>query len=153
MQVNGNATLSAGVNTALSAATNQRIGVTGNLTDRFAFRTPALRNVTVTGPYLHNGAYAGLKEAVLHHLDPRGSLLRYDPSQLGPSLVDLFVSEAEVQSTLLASLDPLLQNAPTLTEAQLSDLLAFLAALEDPVAHLVFTLVPEFVPSGLPTDY
>jgi cytochrome c peroxidase len=130
-----------------------REGVTGDSKDRFAFRTPPLRNVTVTGPYLHNGAFADLKDVVNHHQDPQGSLQQYDPTQLGPSLVDFFISDDETLTTLLASLDPLLQNAPALDEAQRADLLSFLVVLEDPVAHLVFTTVPEFVPSGLPTDY
>jgi cytochrome c peroxidase len=130
-----------------------REGVTGNSADRFAFRTPPLRNVTVTGPYLHNGAFANLKDVVLHHLDPQKSLQQYDPNQLGPSLVDDYVSDEDTQTELLASLDPLLQNAPVLTEEQLDDLLAFLGSLEDPFAHLTFTNVPEFVPSGIATDY
>ncbi|MCB0238120.1 MAG: hypothetical protein KDH08_05655, partial [Anaerolineae bacterium] len=31
---------------------------TGNPDDRFAFRTPPLRNVALTGPWMHNGAFA-----------------------------------------------------------------------------------------------
>jgi cytochrome c peroxidase len=130
-----------------------REGVTGDLKDRFTFRTPPLRNVTVTGPYLHNGAFADLRDVVNHHLDPQRSLQQYDPTQLGPSLLTFFISDDETQTALLSSLDPLLQNAPALDEAQLDDLFAFLVSLEDSVAHLAFTIVPEFVPSGLPTDY
>ncbi len=45
--------------------------------DEFKFRTPSLRNVELTGPYGHDGAYARLEDVVRHHLDPVGSLERY----------------------------------------------------------------------------
>ncbi len=32
--------------------------------DRFAFKTPTLRNVALTAPYMHNGAFQTLEEAV-----------------------------------------------------------------------------------------
>jgi cytochrome c peroxidase len=33
-------------------------------------RTPSLRNVTLSAPYGHNGAYTDLVSMVHHHLDP-----------------------------------------------------------------------------------
>ncbi len=66
--------------------------VTGKRRDRFSFRTPPLRNVAATGPWMHNGAYTTLAGAVRHHLDPPRALLSYDPSQLPPWL------QATVQS-------------------------------------------------------
>jgi len=41
-----------------------RFLVTGDEHDRFAFRTPTLRNVTVTYPYFNNGSVADLRDAV-----------------------------------------------------------------------------------------
>ena len=38
--------------------------VTGDPTDRFRFRTPTLRNVALTGPWGHTGAYATLEAVV-----------------------------------------------------------------------------------------
>jgi cytochrome c peroxidase len=32
------------------------------------FKVPTLRNVAITGPYMHNGAFQELKTAVLFHL-------------------------------------------------------------------------------------
>jgi cytochrome c peroxidase len=52
----------------------------------FAFRTPPLRNVELTGPWMYNGAYVTLEGAVRHMLQPQASLLAYDPKQLGPDL-------------------------------------------------------------------
>jgi cytochrome c peroxidase len=44
---------------------------TGRDEDAFKFRTPSLRNVAVTAPYGHNGAYATLKEMVYHYTRPQ----------------------------------------------------------------------------------
>lgn len=41
-----------------------RFLVTGNEADRFAFRTPTLRNVAVTYPYFNNGSVANLRDAI-----------------------------------------------------------------------------------------
>ncbi|AHE99923.1 hypothetical protein THITH_03975 [Thioalkalivibrio paradoxus ARh 1] len=41
-----------------------RFLVTGKDADRFAFKTPTLRNVALTYPYMNNGATATLEEAV-----------------------------------------------------------------------------------------
>jgi len=42
-----------------------RYRVTGNREDLYAFRTPSLRNVALTGPYMHDGRLKTLKETVL----------------------------------------------------------------------------------------
>ncbi|MCX8955556.1 cytochrome-c peroxidase, partial [Ruegeria sp. NA] len=54
-----------------------RLRVTGNADDAFTFRTPSLRNVTLTAPYGHNGAYARLEDVVRHHLGPVAALRSY----------------------------------------------------------------------------
>jgi cytochrome c peroxidase len=41
-----------------------RFVVTGHATDIGKFRTPSLRNVAVTGPYMHDGSVPGLEEAM-----------------------------------------------------------------------------------------
>ncbi len=41
-----------------------RFGVTGRDVDRGAFRTPSLRNVSVTAPYMHDGSLESLEEVV-----------------------------------------------------------------------------------------
>ena len=50
--------------------------------DRFKFRTPPLRGVALTAPYMHNGAYATLEDAIRHHTDPRAAYENYDLSQI-----------------------------------------------------------------------
>ncbi|MEP5154432.1 cytochrome c peroxidase, partial [Planktotalea sp.] len=54
-----------------------RFRVTGNVSDAYAFRTPSLRNVTLTGPYGHSGAYSNLETMIRHHIDPIYGLETY----------------------------------------------------------------------------
>ncbi|WP_414664680.1 MbnP family protein [Horticoccus sp. 23ND18S-11] len=44
-----------------------RAGVTGAETDRGKFKTPSLRNVALTAPYMHDGRFATLEEVVAHY--------------------------------------------------------------------------------------
>ena len=44
-----------------------REGVTGLATDFAKFKTPSLRNLTVTGPYMHDGRFATLAEVINHY--------------------------------------------------------------------------------------
>jgi cytochrome c peroxidase len=48
-----------------------RFEVTGREQDRGAFKTPTLRNIAITAPYMHNGSIASL-EAVIDHYDRGG---------------------------------------------------------------------------------
>jgi cytochrome c peroxidase len=41
-----------------------RFNVTGKEEDRFVFKVPSLRNVALTGPYLHDGSAKRLEDAV-----------------------------------------------------------------------------------------
>ena len=52
--------------------------VTGMPSDILRFRTPSLRNVALTAPYGHSGAYDSLRAVVEHHLDPVTSLYAYN---------------------------------------------------------------------------
>ena len=44
-----------------------RAGVTGRATDAGKFKTPSLRNVAVTAPYMHDGRFETLEEVVAHY--------------------------------------------------------------------------------------
>ena len=50
--------------------------------DKFAFRTPSLLNVEMTGPWGHTGAYTTLESVVRHHLEPHHSVANYDEGKL-----------------------------------------------------------------------
>ena len=69
--------------------------VTGQSTDRGKFRTPSLRNVAVTAPYMHDGRFKTLEEVIEHYdhgvvrhpnLDP--NLAKHPPQGLGLSKED-----------------------------------------------------------------
>ena len=51
----------------LVSADTGRGGVTGRASDRGKFKTPSLRNVAVTGPYMHDGRIFTLKAVVAHY--------------------------------------------------------------------------------------
>lgn len=48
----------------LGVPDNPVIGMDGGLDTLFLFRTPTLRNASITGPYMHSGVYSTLEEAV-----------------------------------------------------------------------------------------
>ena len=50
-----------------SAKDPGRFLVTGSRADRGKFKTPSLRNVALTGPYMHDGRFATLEEVVAHY--------------------------------------------------------------------------------------
>ena len=125
---------------------------TGRAADRYTFRTPPLRNVTLTAPYMHNGAYADLRAAVRHHLNASGSLQIFDPTALPVGFQETARTEPAVAADILKTLDARLATPPVLTDAQLADLMAFLAALTSPSAADLSDLVPASVPSGLPVQ-
>ncbi|MGG7568125.1 cytochrome-c peroxidase [Rhodovulum sp. DZ06] len=126
-----------------------RMRVTGRAGDAYAFRTPSLRNVTLTAPYGHDGAYATLEGVIRHHLAPAEALRAWDIGQAPlpplPGAVDDRAAgdAAEIEAIAAAAALP----PRALSDAQVADLVAFLHALEDPTERLG---VPEAVPSGLP---
>lgn len=97
-----------------------RWNVTHLENDRWAFRTPSLRNVAETGPYMHAGAYATLYDAVEFMGSGVGHLSRVPTDRI--ELVPRGLSRDEIE-----------------------DLVAFLRALTD----LPDVAVPDRLPSGL----
>jgi cytochrome c peroxidase len=121
-------------------------------TERFAFRTPPLRNVALTGPWLHNGAYATLEAVIRHHLNPGETLRHYDPGQLPPELQPTLKSDPATLNGLLATLDPLVSTPRSLSDEEVAQLITFLNALTDPAALDLSRHIPPAVPSGLPVE-
>lgn len=131
-----------------------RAEATRNDEDWGKFRTPSLRNVALTAPYGHTGAYATLRGIVMHHLDPLTALENYDPSQLvKPSRDDLDADDLIGYDDL--SLRQIVIDANdlqpvSLSEAEVNDLLAFLESLTDFNVMEQLEWIPQSVPSGLP---
>ena len=124
--------------------------------DAYRFRTPALRNVALTGPYGHNGAYPTLRGIVRHHLAPLRSLRNWDRRNVSLPRADwlarvdfiAFEDRRELQR-LAASID---LQPRDLSDAQIDDLIAFLHALTGDASVEGRLGRPETVPSGLPVD-
>lgn len=133
-----------------------RLGESDRLEDAYRFRTPMLRNVALTGPYGHNGAYRTLEEVIRHHLDPLGMFAAWTPDRAtlpeAPWLqpVDFIVwqDRAEIARQQVG----LAPVGPPLTDAAIADLVAFLEALTGTTLDDPPFGVPQRVPSGLPVD-
>lgn len=130
-----------------------RENVTLRLSDRYRFRTPSLRNVALTGPWGHDGAYDSLRGVIEHHIDPVSSLDQYDPSQVTmPSRSDLDQVDFEVldNSAAMSAIADACELEPRpLSEKQIDRLVDFLHALTDPRSVDLRRDVPSVVPSGL----
>lgn len=87
-----------------------RFAVTRTFDDLGSFKTPTLRNVAVTAPYMHDGSIKTLRDAVVHY-NNGGVTVEGDP----------------VNDFLSGGIRPL-----KLTEAQIDDLVAFMEALTSP---------------------
>jgi cytochrome c peroxidase len=107
-----------------------RFRETGLKADMFAFRTPTLLNVAVTGPWTHAGAYTTLESVILHKTNPAKAIAEYDFSQLNPSLQASNMI-TNTQAALDSGLDASIQVIE-LSVAQVADIVAFLETLTDP---------------------
>ncbi len=113
-----------------------RFRESGRPEDLFAFRTPTLLNVEVTGPYGHSGAYATLEDIVRHHLGPAAAIASYDVAPLSPG-VDVTHWEDNTQAALSKLIDDRRLGRKTipdiaLRDDQVADVVSFLRALTDP---------------------
>jgi cytochrome c peroxidase len=90
-------------------------GITGLANDMGKFKTPSLRNVEFTAPYMHDGRFATLEQVIEH----------YDSGGFGTPTVDPFIRVG---------------RGLGLTVQEKSDLLAFLKSLSDST----FLVNPEY---------
>ena len=82
-----------------------RMAITGNPADSLKFKVPSLRNVTLTGPYMHDGRMYSLNKVIEHY---RTGINFSQPT-----------------------LDTLLRKKIVITNQEKVDLLSFLMALKD----------------------
>lgn len=131
-----------------------RMAESDRLEDAYRFRTPMLRNVALTGPWGHNGAYATLEGVVRHHLDPAAALEAWRPDMVRLPADERFakvdfiaLDDSRERARLKARVDIV---PVALSEREISDLLAFLDALTGEGRGRLGR--PASVPSGLPVD-
>ena len=116
-----------------------RMSESNRLEDAYAFRTPMLRNVALTAPYGHNGAYPTLEAMVRHHLDPLAARANWRPgdARLPPvpwlEEADFILSQDRIEQQRQIRA---IQISPRqLTDREVRDLVAFLEALTGESVH------------------
>ncbi|PTX48381.1 cytochrome c peroxidase [Allosediminivita pacifica] len=133
-----------------------RMGKTDRLDDAYRFRTPSLRNVAVTAPYGHNGAYPTLRDMIRHMANPVGSRMLWRPEMARlPAVPWLAAGDFAVMEDRfeMARQAQYLEILPVrLSDEQVGEIEAFLSALTDPNPFDRPLGRPESVPSGLPVD-
>ena len=116
-----------------------RMAESNRLEDAYAFRTPMLRNVALTGPYGHNGAYPTLEGMIRHHLDPLAARATWEtgiarlPSVPWLAETDFILHQdtIEMERQIAAiGITPL-----HLSDTDIRDLVAFLEALTGETVH------------------
>jgi cytochrome c peroxidase len=125
-----------------------RMRVTGRHRDRYAFRTSPLRNVELTGPWGHDGAFTDLRAFVDHYSESDIKLRAFTAAGLEPLLQSTLRPTAE---TILATRDTLLRGV-VFPAQTIDEVTAFMTALTDPAARDLSHITPTRVPSGLPVD-
>ncbi len=107
-----------------------RYEVTGEKRDLFKFKTPGLRNLALTAPYMHNGAFATIEEAVDHYNNPKQSLEDFTLSQVDLSnYSDNFVIDRDPKrNKLRVNLISIgeVRRGIRLTDQERTDLIQFL---------------------------
>lgn len=101
-----------------------RYAVTHNPADLGAFRTPSLRNVALTAPYMHDGSLKTLKD-----------------------VVDFYVGGGNSNPHL----DPNMKSLDQLTARDRADLVEFLKSLTGPLPRAAFPEAPRQTTSGRPS--
>ncbi|MDA9283321.1 methylamine utilization protein MauG, partial [Amylibacter sp.] len=127
---------------------------TDDLLDAYRFRTPMLRNIKLSAPYGHNGAYPDLKGIIRHHLNPlkEKGLWNEDYVKL-PRIEHLikndFIIQEDVREMLRQSsfidIEPI-----KLSDAEINDLVLFMGTLTGDTIERIG--IPKSVPSGLSID-
>jgi cytochrome c peroxidase len=100
---------------------------------RFRFRTPSLRNVALTAPYMHNGVLATLEDV----------LAFYDEGRSRNQNVTARRGDGDGRARLSRQF----QRVDDMSTREQEDIIAFLEALTDPSFDRT---IPARVPSGLP---
>jgi len=82
-----------------------REGITGEDIDKYKFKTPTLRNIALTAPYMHDGSLQTLNQCLDHYTNPITNIKNLDPL--------------------------LLPNGIPMTSQEKQDIIAFLNTLTD----------------------
>ena len=89
-----------------------KINFTGSTVHEFAFKTPSVRNIVLTAPYMHNGVFDTLEEVMDFYNKGGGSGLKIAPAN-----------------------QTLPQDKLNLSKKEISDIIAFMKTLTDTVSR------------------
>lgn len=133
-----------------------RMAESDRLQDAYRFRTPMLRNVALTAPYGHNGAFPDLRSMIEHHLDPVQSNAKWTeataqlPEVQWLASIDFVIrSDAREMARQASRLDI---TPVALQSTEIDDLIAFLENLTGATSQRPRFGIPTRVPSGLAVD-
>lgn len=133
-----------------------RMGATDLLEDAYRFRTPSLRNVALTAPYGHNGAFPTLDLMIRHHTNPTASRADWRPEMANLVTAPRFVGvDFVIQQDRfeMARQERAIDiNPVALSDQEMADIIAFLHALTGASAQDRPLGRPTSVPSGLSVD-
>ncbi|MCT4641241.1 MAG: hypothetical protein N4A33_03020 [Bacteriovoracaceae bacterium] len=99
---------------------------------QYAFFTQPLRNIALTAPYFHNGAYKTIKEVIEHYNSPHLSLLYYDITNINHRYrynydTPLYLNQdTQNNKEKLNFLDPILKKPLELSQNEIKSLTCFL---------------------------
>jgi len=103
-----------------------RFQVTGLDEDKGAFKTPTLRDISETGPYMHDGRFASLEKVVEYYNDGAIDNPYLDPEMQRP---DMTLEETLARYSKKNSTDAPPVKMLNLTYKEREDLVAFMLAL------------------------
>ncbi len=105
--------------------------------EKYAFRTPTLLNVEMSGPWGHDGAYTTLAAVVRHMVNPETAVTSYDSSQLDSSvkrtnmIVNTNNALSELSKNRYLGVSPH-KSVTGVSDENIDDLVEFLKSLTDP---------------------
>jgi cytochrome c peroxidase len=110
---------------------------------RFRFRTPSLRNVALTAPYMHNGMLPTLRDVLRFYDNGRSE----NPSVSNQRDRDGDGDRRARDASGLARVSGQFRRVDDMSDGEMEDIIAFLNALTDSSFDRT---IPARVPSGLP---
>ena len=116
----GNGTAPGTVDAGLAA----NPAVAGAATERGKFKVPTLRNVAVTGPYMHNGVFADLRTVILFYNTYNTTV---PARKINPETGQPFAAPEVPENLSLTELE----SGPALDDQRIDALVAFLNTLTD----------------------
>lgn len=117
---------------------------------QFMFRVAPLRNVELTAPYMHDGAYATLEAVVGHYNNVDSAMKAFSATELDPAYRSSYRGDAATIAQVLSTVDGRLRVPLHLSPDEQRQIVAFLKSLTDPAARDLSSIIPASVPSGLP---